>query len=76
MSTNQLKLSLRGQWKHDQRVDWDACGTTRAEERQASAGLHDYTTYLDGELERHFRGYAFWVEERRIQGPTEPLPAL
>ncbi len=39
-------------------------------------GLRDFAAYLDGELETHLRGYAYWLEEHRAPGPTETMPSL
>lgn len=44
--------------------------------RDAVVGLRDYSNYLRGDLERHLRAYAFWLEERRCPDLSDALPAL
>ncbi|WP_329301652.1 ferredoxin [Streptomyces sp. NBC_00659] len=44
--------------------------------REATAGLNDLLTYLDGALATDLRVYLYRLQERRSPDPTEALPRL
>jgi hypothetical protein len=62
------------EWIEEDLRVWSA--STREDEREAAAGLIDYASYLDGELEVDLRRYVRWLEEHRSPTPDETLPRI
>lgn len=62
------------EWIEKDLRTWSA--STNPDEREATNGLVEYATYLDGELQAHLRGYMFWLVEHRIPQPGDNLPNI
>lgn len=74
---------VREWWRERSRVEeWIAADLSiwqesdRWDERDAAEGLREYGDYLRGDLERHLRGYIFWLSEGRVPQVDERLPHL
>lgn len=61
-------------WIDDVQRRWAL--SERADERDNAAGLRDFGSYLDGDLETDLRHYGFWLDNRRPPRPGETLPEL
>lgn len=79
---------VRGWWRDRGRVrEWAVAAAETwfaydenpmyvAHYHDAAQGHLDFVAYIDEGLEAYLRGYAFWLDRRRVPEPGEALPEL